>query len=231
MLSPIKLLVFDLDGTLVDSRLDLAHSVNAVLLSLGREKLPVDVIVSFVGDGAQDLLRRSLQASGIPLEEAVTAMPRVFPIFMEYYQDHCLDFTLPYPGVISVLERFSSHRKAVLTNKPIVPALKILEGLVMKGYFELIVGGDGPHGKKPDPAGLGYILSALEALPSETIMIGDSVQDVQTAKAVGCESIAFLEGMGGRQALEKASPGMTLENWNEFPDLLSRFGLPSRQLQ
>ncbi len=220
----LKLLVFDLDGTLVDSRLDLVHSVNGVLASLGREKLPVETITSFVGDGAQDLLRRSLEASGVSAEEAQAMMPEAYPAFMDYYQNHCLDFTLPYPGVVSVLERFPDCRKAVLTNKPMIPTLKILEGLVIRDYFSLIVGGDGPHGKKPDPAGLAYILSTLEALPSETIMIGDSMQDWLTAKALDCGFVAFLDGLGDRKALQAASPDSALENWNQFPELLIKMG-------
>ncbi|HAO98593.1 MAG TPA: hypothetical protein DCQ83_00955 [Fibrobacteres bacterium] len=217
MSSGFKLLVFDLDGTLIDSRLDLVHSVNAVLISLGREKLPVEVVLTFVGDGAQDLLKRSMRAAGMPVEDADAAFSSAFEFFIQHYLIHCLDFTLPYPGVIAVLEQFSHLPKAILTNKPLPHALKILDGLAMKDYFVRVLGGDGPHAKKPDPEGLIQIMSALKVPAGETLLIGDAIQDQQTARAAGCRFMAYARGIGDIAALEKTNPDFVLNDWAEFP--------------
>ena len=148
-------------------------------------------------------------------------LPGVFSQFMEVYARHCLDFTLPNPSVIAALEKLSGWRKAVLTNKPLAPTLKILEGLGLKDEFDLIVGGDGPYAKKPDPAGLAYILSALEALPSEAMMIGDGMQDMRAAKAVGCWFTAHLNGMGDAKALLTGQPDFAIHDFGELADILS----------
>ncbi len=221
-MSAPNLLIFDLDGTLIDSRLDLAHSVNAVIALLGRETLPVEIIVSFVGDGADELLRRSLLAAEMPALEVERILPETLKLFLENYLSHCLDYTKPYPGVMDVLERFSSCKQAILTNKPMVHTVKILEGLDIKHRFGAIVPGDGPLGKKPDPAGLGYILSTLNASTGEAVLIGDSMQDLRTAKAAGCRFIAYLNGIGDRNALLAAEPDFTMENWSEFPGIMAR---------
>ncbi len=218
----IKSLIFDLDGTLIDSRLDLAHSVNAVLNMLDRESLPVETVISFVGDGAEDLLRRSLQAAGHSLQEANELLPQTLKRFLEYYLDHCLDYTQPYPDAISMLEKFSGYKQAILTNKPMAHTVKILEGLGIKDRFEVIVPGDGPLGKKPDPTGLGYILSTLKAAPDEAVLIGDSLQDLKTAKAAGCPFIAFLSGLGDRKTLEAAGIDFAIQEWNEFPGVFAK---------
>ena len=216
-----KLLVFDLDGTLIDSRLDLAHSVNNILSSLGREKLPVETVLSFVGDGAEDLIRRSLITTGISPEESEALLPRLMPLFLDDYYENCLVHTLPYPGAIPMLEHFTDCKKAVLTNKPEAHTLKVLEGLGLKRYFDVIIGGDSPLGKKPSPGGFRYILSSLNALPEETWMIGDGMQDLRVAKTIGCGFIAFLDGIGDPVAMKAAGPDHAIHALGELADIFA----------
>jgi phosphoglycolate phosphatase len=217
----LKLLVFDLDGTLADTRLDLAHSVNSVLASLGKKTLAIETIVSFVGDGAEDLLRRSLHAAGCGAEEVEAELPRVLALFLEHYQRHCLDYSHPYAGAVVLLEQMHGYRKAILTNKPLGPALHLLQGLGMKRHFDLIVGGDGPHGKKPDPRGLAYILSTLKTFPNQAVLIGDSVQDLRTAQAADCAFIGFLGGMGDPKSLLAESPAFSAHHLDQIPAMLA----------
>ena len=215
-----KLLVFDLDGTLIDSRLDLAHSVNNILASLGRDKLPVETVLSYVGDGAEDLIRRSLMATGVSPEEAASMLPGLMPLFLDDYYQNCLVHTVPYPGVIPMLERFSDRKKAVLTNKPEAHTMKVLEGLGLTRYFDAIVGGDGPRGKKPSPEGFRYILSSLNTSPEEAWMIGDGMQDLRVSRKVGCIFVAFLGGIGDAKALEAAGPDHAIRRIEELPAVL-----------
>jgi len=211
-----KLWVFDLDGTLIDSRLDLVHAVNATLKSLDRAPLGEARVLSFVGDGAEDLLLKSLIAAGIPEEEARGLLPSSLAWFLDYYGDHCLDYTVPYPGAMELLDRLDGVPMAVLTNKPLKPALKILEHLGILNRFAHIIPGDGPLGKKPDPRGMAYILESMKFAPSEAVLIGDSHQDLLTARAAKTGFIAFWGGLGdlgpaepGSEPLIAASPELT----------------------
>jgi phosphoglycolate phosphatase len=225
----LKLLVFDLDGTLVDSRLDLANSVNATLARCGLSVLEEDRVISFVGDGAEDLLRRALEAAGLSQAEAANRLSQTLGFFLEHYQEHCLERTVPYPGVVAWLEQNRGYRKAVLTNKPLAPALRILEGLGLRSHFELVLGGDGPHPKKPDPGGLGYILSSLNAVATEAALIGDSLQDLRTARAGNCAFVAFLGGLGDPDVLEASSPDISVRNFDQFPAALAALEERSRK--
>ncbi len=219
----IKLLVFDLDGTLIDSRLDLAFSVNATLRSLGCKSLGEDQIISFVGDGASELLQRSLLATGMPPDETNTQLPLTLKLFLEHYLDHCLDRTVLYPGALDLLNNSSRYKKAILTNKPILPTQRILAGMGIRQHFGEVLGGDGPHPKKPDPTGLAYILSSLEiASPLESVLIGDSPQDFLTAQALGCPFIAFLEGLGNAEELKAmADPRLAITHLDQIPQKLA----------
>lgn len=199
-----RLIVFDLDGTLIDSRQDLCNSVNAMLRYLGKQELPEEVIASYIGDGASMLVRRSL---GDPEgdahdEEYVT---EAVNYFLEYYRVHKLDFTYVYPGVMEALETIRSARPetlmAVLTNKPVNPSRAICDHFGLSQYFFQNYGGNSFHTKKPDPHGLKTLIaeaSALqgsEILPAETMMIGDTEVDVLTARAVGAVSVGCSFGL------------------------------------
>ncbi len=220
----LKLLVFDLDGTLADTRMDLAQAVNATLSTLGKTALPMEQVMSYVGDGADQLLLRSLRAAECGEKDIRDGLSGILASFLDYYGRNCLVHTHPYSGAVLLLERMPGYRKAVLTNKPLSPALRILEGLGIRRHFDLVIGGDGPHGRKPDPKGLGYILSALEVGPEQAVMIGDSLQDLHVARAAGCAFIAFLGGIGKPEILQAAKPDFSVHHLDQIPAALAKMG-------
>ncbi len=192
----LRLLVFDLDGTLIDSKQDLANSVNAMLRALGRATLPDAVIASYIGDGAGMLVRRAL---GDPSDEAV--VDQALGLFLDYYREHKLDNTYVYDGVFAALDVLLSradgapHSMAVLTNKPVNPSLEICTALGLAPFFSAIHGGNSLATKKPDPEGLLQLMRGANARPRETLMIGDSDVDILTARAAGAWSIGCRYGL------------------------------------
>jgi phosphoglycolate phosphatase len=210
----LRLLVFDLDGTLIDSRQDLCNSVNATLTNFGLSALPDDVIASFIGDGAAMLIRRALAVpgelpAGIPPEEAF--FEEAFSYFLAYYRAHKLDFTRIYPGVMESLEALktlpdgSARPMAVLTNKPVGPARAICDGLGLSPYFFSIYGGDSFATKKPDPLGLRTLMTEAEVAPQETLMIGDSDVDIRTARNAGVWALGCSFGLAP-ETLDEVEP-------------------------
>ncbi len=217
-------LVFDLDGTLIDSRMDIARSVNSSLRALGLPPLSTDDILGWVGDGADTLIRRSLTAAAEDwTQEALDALfPRLFAVFLEHYQLHCLDSTLPYPGVESLLSGYADGPKAILTNKPQTMTDTIVEGLGWRGHFQFVLGG-GALPPKPDPAGLRKILSGWSADPGQTLVIGDGIQDSLVARAAGCGFIGYLGGIGDPEVLMAQKPDAVFRRFEELPDILSQW--------
>jgi phosphoglycolate phosphatase len=187
----VRALVFDLDGTLIDSKQDLVDSVNATLRKMKREALPTDLVASYVGSGAPTLIRKSL--GGNPSEEE---LKRALTFFLVDYEERKLDKTRLYPGVAGALEELKSLPMSVLTNKPVKISVKILEGLGVAQYFRSIYGGNSFETKKPDPAGAKRILSELNVPAEETAMVGDSEVDVQTARNAGMRSVIVNFGFG-----------------------------------
>ena len=187
----LKALVFDLDGTLIDSKLDLVNSVNATLKEMKREALPKDVVASYVGSGAPVLIRRSL--GGNPGEEE---LKRALAFFLVHYEEHKLEHTRLYPGVAETLAALKSLPMSVLTNKPEKISVRILEGLGVAQYFRSIYGGNSFEAKKPDPTGARQILSEFGLSAGETAMVGDSEVDVQTARNAGMASVIVNFGFG-----------------------------------
>src|SRR5580704_17563044 len=177
---PVRALIFDLDGTLIDSKLDLIHSVNATLTEMGREKLSDEVISSYIGHGAPMLMSRAL--GGVAKEDELA---RGLGYFLDYYEEHKLDNTGLYPGVMETLAKLGEQRisKAVLTNKPVKISVRILEALGVAQYFQAIYGGNSFETKKPDPHGAKTILSEFKVKNSgDSMVIGDSEVDIQTAR-------------------------------------------------
>jgi phosphoglycolate phosphatase len=213
----IKLLVWDLDGTLVDSELDLAHSINAMLRHLQHPELPVEVVASYVGDGAPMLVRRAL---GDPDDEAF--VHAALEYFMAYYREHKLDHTYVYPGVLETLEAIkqrSGLQMAVLTNKPIGPSRAICEALGLAPYLSQIYGGNSFPTKKPDPYGAQMLLREHDVTPNEALMIGDSQNDVLTANNAGMYSLGVTYGLSP-ESLRIHLPDVLVDHATELLDVL-----------
>jgi len=187
------LVVFDLDGTLIDSRQDLADSTNAVLESFGAIPLPADRVVLMVGDGARMLVLRALEASGLGPARLDEALDR----FQDCYRTRLLVNTRPYDGIDGMLGRIADLATlAVLTNKPAAPARRLIEAFGWSARFVSIVGGDGDVPRKPDPAGLHGLMTAAGTDPASTMLVGDSMIDVETARRAGVTMCLARYGFG-----------------------------------
>jgi phosphoglycolate phosphatase len=178
----IDLLIFDLDGTLVDSLDDIVGSVNFTLSEMGLKQLERPQIRSYVGDGIKTLIARAVGTQEPVTEELVEKARK---IYYEHHEVHCLDHVRMYPNVLEVMEHFASKKKAVVSNKSERFTKKILEGLGLASYLDLIVGGDTLSDKKPNPIVIEHAVSLLKVSKNRTVMIGDGSQDVQCGRAAG----------------------------------------------
>lgn len=190
-LSRVRALIFDLDGTLIDSKRDLIHSVNAMLGELGRAQLADETISGYIGRGAPQLVAQAL-GNGTSDEEQKQALK----FFLSYYEEHKMDTTRAYPGVAETLEELVALPMAVLTNKPVRISVRILNELGLAKYFRAIYGGNSFETKKPDPLGAMTILRDFGSLPKETMLVGDSEVDVQTARNAGTLAVTVNYGFG-----------------------------------
>jgi len=209
--SRVRVLIFDLDGTLIDSKLDLALSVNAVLEQAGRAPLPHETIYSYVGNGAPLLVRRAL-GEGATDAEVEAGVEH----FLTYYREHMLDNTVTYPGVRDGLALLEGQAMAVLTNKPTLFSREIIERLGLARYFRFIYGGNSFPGKKPDPMGVQILLRDLGANSEEAMMVGDSDVDVRTARNAGIWACGVSYGLGV-EGLRVHPPDIMLASLDELP--------------
>ena len=189
---PFALIVFDLDGTLVDSRRDIAEAANTLLEECGAAPLSEERVGRMVGDGAATLVARAFAAAG--RAAPADALER----FVAIYGSRLLRHTRPYPGIPDVLSRLSQHAAlALLTNKPMAATREILEGLDLARYFGTsVVGGDGPFPRKPNPSGLQHLAAAAGATAEATMLVGDSVIDWRTARAASTAICIARYGFG-----------------------------------
>jgi phosphoglycolate phosphatase len=186
------LLVFDLDGTLVDSGRDIADTGNALLASYGAAPLDEARVIGMVGEGAATLVARLMAARGITVKPA-EALAR----FLALYDERLLVHTRPYIGISEALDELRGWaRLAVLTNKPAAATMRILEGLRLRPFFEWVIGGDGPIARKPDPAGLHWLMREAGVDGTRTVMIGDSVIDLRTSRTAGTHVCLTRYGFG-----------------------------------
>jgi phosphoglycolate phosphatase len=215
ILGGIQLLVLDLDGTLVDSEMDLTLSVNAVRSQMGLDALPRNTISSFVGQGVTTLMERSLgnTASSEDVQKAVT-------LFLAYYRLHMLDNTVPYGGVRESLEELKGRKMAVLTNKPVRFSRDLLAGLGLAGYFAFIYGGDSFLQKKPDPVGMLKLMKDTGFSKRQTMIIGDSDTDVLTGRNAGVLVCGVTYGIGSH-TLETTAPDLLVGDLRELIPLLN----------
>jgi phosphoglycolate phosphatase len=215
----IKLLVFDLDGTLVDSKADLTKSINAMLRHYQRPELPEEVIGGYVGDGAPMLVRRAL---GDPQDEQF--VQDALKYFMTFYREHKLDHTYVYDGVIEALKTFRASIRgiemAVLSNKPVIPSRGICDGLNLSEFFFKIYGGNSFETKKPDPEGALTLLDESGVRPEEAVMIGDSQNDVLTAQNAGMWSLGVTYGFSP-ESLKIHPPDVLVDTVSEMVEALS----------
>lgn len=197
-----KLLIFDLDGTLVDSARDVALSVNELLGELGLPPLPLEQIYGYIGEGVRKLLARSLSPSG--RRRHPTELDRVQGRYLVIYRRRLLDHTRPYPGVEETLRALGERglTLAVLTNKPRRESLQILSGLDLAKHFRAVEGGDSFARRKPDPMGVRHLLNGLGAGPAETLFVGDSGVDLQTARNAGIRCCLVRYGIAATEGLE-----------------------------
>jgi phosphoglycolate phosphatase len=218
----IKLVIFDLDGTLIDSRLDLVHSVNAALRHIGRAALPDDVIASYVGDGAPILIQRAL--GGEVVDDALVR--RGLQFFLSYYREHKLDHTTVYAGVKDALAAIQNARNevprkmAVLTNKPVVPSRAIVEALGLGPFFTQIYGGNSFASKKPDPEGARTLLEESGVRPEEAVIVGDSHVDVETGQNAGLWTVGVSYGFAPH-TLAESPPDVLVDTPHELAEIFA----------
>ncbi len=212
---PCRLFLFDLDGTLIDSKADITKSVN---LALDRLKLPpvaTSRIAAFVGDGVQKLIQRTLrQSMGVDPKSDLVAY--AIQVYLEEYEQHLMDNTCLYPGIRETLNALGWADLAVITNKPEKFSRRILEALEVADRFLSILGGDSMEKRKPDPAPLLRVINKCRARPAETVMVGDSRVDIRAGKAAGTITCGILGGFGTREELESADCDLIIERASEL---------------
>ena len=210
-------LCFDLDGTLIDSADDLVQATIHSLHGLGIDPPPPEVIIGYVGGGARGLLQGSMGEAATPerLDAGLAA-------FIDYYGEHLLDHTLPYPGVEEVLRHFFATKPmGVVTNKPEAFSRSILEGLGLAGYFREILGYDSVERKKPHPEGILQALHGWGVEPTRAVMVGDSDHDILAGKAAGTVTVAVAYGFKPPEELLSAGPDYLIHDIRELIELVA----------
>jgi phosphoglycolate phosphatase len=184
----IKLIIFDLDGTLVNSAADITNALNYAIAPYGFEQLTVERTISLVGEGITRLIEKLVSQKAADLKYVVLKR------FLEYYSEHLTDLTAPYPGVTEALEMLGGYRKAVISNKREDLSRRLLENLALSGYFDVIWGSDSVPEKKPSPAPVIEMLKKISCGPDEAVMVGDSNYDIEAGRAAGVRTVAVSYG-------------------------------------
>jgi phosphoglycolate phosphatase len=219
----VRVLVFDLDGTLIDSEKDLANSVNATLEYMGRAPLAHPQIASYVGNGASRLIEQAL-GPGATAEQCRQGLEH----FLSYYREHMLDHTVTYPGVREGLATLEGVAMAVLTNKPVRFSQRIVEGLGLAKYFRFVYGGNSFETKKPDPEGMRVLLGDFQVEARQVMLVGDSEVDVQTARNAGTWACGVTYGLGSDR-LADYPPDLLVDSLTELAGYLDLEQAASRR--
>jgi phosphoglycolate phosphatase len=208
----LDLIMFDLDGTLADTGQDIVTSVNYVRNALKLDSLPGPVILSHLGLGLEFLIRGALP----PTHQHLVA--QASEIFLAYYGEHLLDTTVLYPHVTDSLEYYAAKKKAVISNKPTGATIALLQGLGIRAYFDVVLGGNSTSRKKPHPEQLTHVLSTLGVTPSKALMVGDDRPDIEAGKSAGVHTCGVTYGLGNQENLINAKPDLIIEDLLELKD-------------
>lgn len=212
-------LLFDLDGTLVDSRADLANSINLMLAELGRRELPSCRVLNFVGEGARLLVERALAASG-EIQPQPPEVDEALRIFRRHYREHLLDQTRVYPEVEETLAELAHLPMAIVTNKPYDFSITLLDGIGLLPYFSVVLGGDSLPERKPSPMMLLEAARQCGVGASECLMIGDTKFDMIAGHAAGMKTCGYIPGFRGRTELAEAGADYLIERFSELQILI-----------
>jgi len=212
----LDLLIFDLDGTLIDSRKDIANSVNWTLREMGLEELPHDHIYQYVGHGVRALIQGAVDEA-----HGVDGYDKAMKIFDEYYQAHLLDYTQLYPGLLDVLEKNSDKALAVITNKPQRYTDPIMMGLNLTDYFDVILGREACIEMKPHPEPIFKVLSSVSVAPEKAMIIGDTEVDVEAGRRAGIKTCGVLFGFGKEDLIRAAKPDFLVETSEKLQEFLT----------
>ena len=217
-----ELLIFDLDGTLINSALDLALAINYMLKTLEADTFTEEIIHGWVGNGALTLVKRALSGNRTVDKKLDKAyVQKALKIFLDYYEKNLCNATVPYPHVISTLTTLKEkYTLAIVTNKPFVFVSPILKSLEMDGLFELILGGDSLKEKKPHPMPLHYVCEKLEVSVADAVMVGDSKNDILSANACGMDSVGVTYGYNYGEDIGMHKPTVILDDFSELLKLL-----------
>jgi phosphoglycolate phosphatase len=214
---PINLLVFDLDGTLVDSSTDISRALNYAIEPYGVGGISVEETITLIGEGVTRLIGKVVQRKEGALNES-----ELLKRFLAYYAAHLVDHTAPYPGTEKTLQALAAFRKVIVSNKTEKFSVDVLKSLDLLKYFDYVAGGDTWPEKKPSPVPVLHVLERFQAKPGEAVLVGDSIYDMSAGRAAGLRTVAALYGYG--------SPGFSAEadfcirSINELPDVVRRIG-------
>ena len=210
-----SLIIYDFDGTLVDTLFDIADSVNLSLVDLGLPQLPRKTIRKYIGKGVERLMTQALEGS------CFTDIPRAVALFKKHYSENLVKHTDFYPHGREILEHFRNKKQAICSNKPEIFVRKILESLDGLQHFQAIIGGDSVKTKKPHPEGLDLILKKLKVSPDETVLIGDSPVDIETGKRAGVYTCVVNYGLGLPEEIAAASPDCSVDCLSKLKGMFS----------
>ncbi len=211
----IELIIFDLDGTLIDSKDDIANSVNFTLRELNLKKMPYELIYTYVGNGVEPLIRRALETAG-----GNGSIKKALDIFRAYYWEHLLDNTVLYPNVADTIKRLSEIKKSVVSNKSERFVKKILSGLDIEKYFEIALGGDSLKNKKPHPDMVNFVTERLGISNNRTLIVGDGAVDMECGKRAGAYTCGVSYGYRNRDELVDAGADWIIEDMGELLNLI-----------